>query len=631
MTIYTPKDLFKAIKKNDREKVKNILMTGSAERKILLLAKHNNATPIAYAALNGFWAIVKMIAGYRTDFEDNCRYSEALLLAAEKNQPDVVIDLLAAGAMQKWCINDNGEHQGFAPIHFAVLHNNLSLIRLLCRNNIDCLAMKVNGDTPIVFAAKKGYWGAVRIIASHPTNANDEYGYSDALLFAAEAKQTDVVVDLLIAGANQGKVVAASVPSISRYGAIHFAAALGDVASVKALCQNNSDCSLFRTGDNKTPMALAVRENEWDVIETLVMYGVNDDDDLGPALLLAAANNKTKVVARLLDANAPPYSHCTSGTFMGYFPICFASYFGDAHAVKTLGERYPKFLARYTMEFDPLVIAAKSKHWNVVEVVLELALVNKIDLSRHIEFCRQINQDTAIKIDALLKKIEDKLTWVEQSDLIKVLMNVLKPLITIDGEEAIQNELICPITLELFKNPVEAIPADNAIKNGNIYEEKAIRKNLQNSMNDPITRFPLSGELVISLEKQVHVIVYLRTKLIQLICNPQSLGSLVNNHLVSFKFVNQHVIINQNESVLLQSNNEALKLNIHQYIQFQTFKKAYCDKFSSTFFKNPFSKMNQLLITGQVQTIEQVEAYAKEDPDSRTAEIWREMNPVRPH
>lgn len=57
--------------------------------------------------------------------------------------------------------------------------------------------------------------------------------------------------------------------------------------------------------------------------------------------------------------------------------------------------------------------------------------------------------------------------------------------------------LICPITLEVFKDPV-------IIEDGNTYEREAILKYLNNNNLSPITREPVNKQIVIPIMVSIH-------------------------------------------------------------------------------------------------------------------------------
>ena len=61
--------------------------------------------------------------------------------------------------------------------------------------------------------------------------------------------------------------------------------------------------------------------------------------------------------------------------------------------------------------------------------------------------------------------------------------------------------LICPITLEVFKDPV-------IIEDGNTYEREAILKYLNNNNLSPITREPVNKQIVIPIMVSVYTWPY---------------------------------------------------------------------------------------------------------------------------
>lgn len=68
-----------------------------------------------------------------------------------------------------------------------------------------------------------------------------------------------------------------------------------------------------------------------------------------------------------------------------------------------------------------------------------------------------------------------------------------------------------------------------------------------------------------------------------------------------------------------------INCGIEQKIRFDQFKSEYQKQYESEFFKNPFSKMKKMLENGSMHSIEEVEKYAKEHPDTRTTEVLNKL------
>lgn len=88
-------------------------------------------------------------------------YSEALLLAVERDDADTASVLLKAGAKA------DAQHPGTrqTALHFAVYNRNLRMLRLLMRYQGEMWRQNSLGMNAIEYAASLNYWDCVMLIA----------------------------------------------------------------------------------------------------------------------------------------------------------------------------------------------------------------------------------------------------------------------------------------------------------------------------------------------------------------------------------------------------------------------------------------------------------------------------------
>lgn len=179
---------------NRDEKMLDLLLNYNID-----LSAKNNAglTPVALAARLGYWDIVVKIVSKRKEGKhDYFEYSQALLLAAQNNDVDMVRVLLLAGAKA------DARHPVTkdTALHYAVFHRNLRMIRLLMRHDAASDHWNAQDMYPIEYALSLGYWDCVMLIAvMRKRDANSMYG---RILFEAlREKHYQFAPALLAAGA----------------------------------------------------------------------------------------------------------------------------------------------------------------------------------------------------------------------------------------------------------------------------------------------------------------------------------------------------------------------------------------------------------------------------------------------
>lgn len=261
-----------------------------------------NVTPLSAAANAKRWDIVKLLATYNVEPNDNT----ALLLACGKDG-----NIEAAKVLLRIGANPNVKNkEGWSPLTLAINWNNWDIVRLLASNqanldeidpqgNLPLIACIMAGDyatvetllraganlkvkdkegwSPLTIAANEMHWDMVRLITSFKPNLNELSPYGDtALILACENKNYATIETLLKAGAN---------PNI-------------------------------KNKDGYSPLAIASSNGHWDIIELLAKYKANLDEVFpngDNALLVCSAEGRYETVEVLLKAGANPNVQQTSG------------------------------------------------------------------------------------------------------------------------------------------------------------------------------------------------------------------------------------------------------------------------------------------------------------------------------
>jgi len=152
--------------------------------------------------------------------------STALLWLAHWNDGEAAELLLRAGADAN-AANDFGT----SPLSEACLNGSTDMVRLLLRNHANPNLAIGTGETPLMTCAKTGSTHAVRLLleAGAAVNGREPSQNQTAIMWAAAEKHPGVVKALIDAHAD------AKSHSKQGFSAIHFAARVGDLESIKVL------------------------------------------------------------------------------------------------------------------------------------------------------------------------------------------------------------------------------------------------------------------------------------------------------------------------------------------------------------------------------------------------------------
>lgn len=181
------------------------------------------------------------------------RQQDALELLLERDPESInAVDVCHGAGLVHWaaCAGDTGilafllqdnssflhsrDVHGMLPVHYAAANGKRAALRLLVEaspTDVNAIAAKPSGVTPLMLAARYGHDRCLEYLISHGARLNDadQHG-STALLEAAEGGHSSAVRILLNAG-----IVPSSSDSETKRSALHWAAYYGDVQSAKSL------------------------------------------------------------------------------------------------------------------------------------------------------------------------------------------------------------------------------------------------------------------------------------------------------------------------------------------------------------------------------------------------------------
>jgi ankyrin repeat protein len=256
---------------------------------------------VVYAARHQDQAAVRALLAQKADV--NARSSDgstALLWSAHWNDFEIAGLLLGAGADA----NAANDFQ-VTPLSEACSNADSALVRLLLKSGANPNTAIATGETPLMTCAKSGAADAVRMLVEFGAAVNwkEPAANQTALMWAAAERHPDVVKALIEAHAD--------LKAHTRQGftALHFAARVGDLESVKLLLAAGVDVNLLTQtegGANRTT-------NQLGIAKTVGTIGYTP-------LLAAVVRSQVELALFLLDHGADPNIDAA-----GYTPLHWAA------------------------------------------------------------------------------------------------------------------------------------------------------------------------------------------------------------------------------------------------------------------------------------------------------------------
>jgi ankyrin repeat protein len=239
--------------------------------------------------------------------------------AAERQDLPPIDEALAARADV-----NAAQVDGMTALHWAVWHEDPTLVRKLLRAGAKPTSANRYGVTPLSLACTNGHAEIVEQLLGAGADANAKLrGGETALMTAARTGTLAVVHSLLRHGAR--------VDAKERTGqtALMWAAAEGHADVVQTLIDAGADYQ-GALPSGLTPIMFAAREGRTEVVQVLLKAGVDADDVTAPerktngrepvagtsALILAVENGHFETAVVLLEAGADPNDQRS-----GYAPL----------------------------------------------------------------------------------------------------------------------------------------------------------------------------------------------------------------------------------------------------------------------------------------------------------------------
>ncbi|PNF23135.1 hypothetical protein B7P43_G06701 [Cryptotermes secundus] len=293
-----------------------------------------------------------------------------------------------------------------SPLHSAVQHGHLDLIRLLIEQGVDVdTRATFREQTPVHIAAKLGEFNCLKLLASYGGSLTSldgtEKGFApihlailtgnDAIalwllengvsvntesmagispLFCAIRCRNTQLVKVLI---EKGADVNAKIVNMDGITPLHSAVLVKDVDIFKILLENGADFTAFCNFRNQTVIHSAAAAGNLEMFLTMVRYNAdmsvqtNNEKGDRPIHLAATMVGGLRCLKVLLIGNTVK----SGGNKYGDFPIHFAAAYGHLDVVDWLIDRGSAVDIRNNMGSTPLINASWGGHCNVARMLLD--------------------------------------------------------------------------------------------------------------------------------------------------------------------------------------------------------------------------------------------------------------------
>eukprot|EP00210_Caulerpa_lentillifera_P006947 g6642.t1 len=456
------------ILKKDSEMLRVVLEDG----RVLAATRMCVANPLVSACSSGFLEGVKILINHHADvFARDVNGSTCLLAAAKNKQFDIVSYLVESSSCDLNAIGNDGYN---ALHHIALLDESIMTEKLI-RNGAYYNARTWDGRTAVHLAAKNGCTKSLKVLLEHEADPNIETEVSYTLI--------SCLVEYATISVNDQK----ECDALSGTCALHEAVNEKRIEAVNLLLKHGAHIAKIRS-DGLTPIdvALSLSPQRKDIIHSLLNVHTVNAEMKQLALRckrteqivkeqqfeIADKTSALKRVEKMLKDQTSKVNEMTSRCKKAELDLKKTKM--DLERYLTRGELAEESLKSLesnvgqsiccpiTMEVMEDPVIAMDGH-TYERKAMERWLIHK----RESPVTRQATESV------VKSTVNDELNYKEQMAMLAV----------------VDDSIHCPITFEVMKDPV--IAAD-----GHTYERRAIEQWLRQKKESPVTRQPISSNLL---------------------------------------------------------------------------------------------------------------------------------------
>jgi ankyrin repeat protein len=319
-----------------------------------------HATLLQAVVAGDVYATLTMVKSGVKDDERDEEGRNALLLAAESNQPEIITILTEAG-------DDLLARDAFGntALHLAARANDVYTINMLVDRGIPIMAGNDKFYSPLHEAAEKGNLESVKRLVELGANPKENLSknvYLSAYTVASLAKQWDVTAFFREAGYDLGPF---------------FNAGCGDIRAMQEYADNNPK-ALKDIDDDKfrfTPLYTASTGNQPEIVKFLLTQGVTPiataDGELPQFAALRA--NHTEVLKVFFENGYSPDER--NFTYNGYTLLITAARAGDLDMMQFLIDKGARLGYTSTHGETPLHQAVDSNQYEAAKFLLDQGFI----------------------------------------------------------------------------------------------------------------------------------------------------------------------------------------------------------------------------------------------------------------
>eukprot|EP00210_Caulerpa_lentillifera_P006930 g6626.t1 len=407
-------------------------------------------TPLLKACVSGYLEGVKLLVERGADITVQTSDKLTCLIVALKNRHHSVVSYLLE---QENCPINATEANGLSALHYVVPLNDPNTTNVLISKGADIDALSKDGETPVFVATKRNCMESLKVLLEAGADPNmcikgcvDQY--ENCAFWSALGQRNFEALHLLL---SHGADI--TTPREDGSSALDLAIMTEDISLMKLLMDQGFNIE-HKCSRGWTPLMTACSRGFSKGVALLIKRGADinaQNEDGETAVSLAAKLNRIKCLKVLLEADADPNVMCKNGESA----LRQAVRQGSLDAVRTLLNHGAD---KTEVGKDGLTLLS-----------LALAVVPfQRDLINYLSPANMEDENTE-ELGMRVEKAEQNLQRLQ-----------------VDVEQCIY----CPITFEVMQDPVLA--AD-----GHTYERKAIEQWLCQSKESPVTRKPISSDVLI--------------------------------------------------------------------------------------------------------------------------------------